>query len=145
MAQVDARQFTAIEHRRHVSHLTGVQIAHTLDGFNIHAKEPRIGGRRTGISKRGVKDHLVHIYIVIIIEPTRIVCACVQVVGCARATVALFVVVERERSLIIDGISLRTFGEVTPLAGFTIDAGLGFVCWVINIRRALTAHQIGTV
>ena len=85
MAQVKARQFCAVtEHPTHISDLAGVQILDARDGLKVfHAIKPRIGSRRAGISKQGVKDHFSDRRgpLFRIDRPTGIVAARVQVVG----------------------------------------------------------------
>ena len=62
--------------------------------------EPTEGGRRAGISERGVKDHLGHTGFGAVGEPIGLDIALVQVVGRARAAAALVVVVERQRRVL---------------------------------------------
>ena len=152
MAQVKARQFTTpTKHPPHIGHRAGVQILHTLDSLKVlHTKEPFVGGRRACIGKRGVKDHLGHRIYGVISFPTGIVFARVQVVGRARATVALGVVVERQRRVLgrVAGIGLRLIGisgEVAWVARTTVDVGIGRIRMVGIIGRALASHKTGAI
>ena len=63
VAQVKARQISTVtKHISHIGHLAGVQVLHARDGLKaLHFIKPAVGGRRAGISKRGVKDNFGHI------------------------------------------------------------------------------------
>ena len=72
--QIQARQLiAAVEHVIHACHLAGVQVLQTCNGFKVpHSGEPVEGADRAGTGKRGVKDHLLHIEISEIGNPTGI-------------------------------------------------------------------------
>ena len=72
----------------------------------------------------------------------------VQVVGRARASAALGVVVERQRGVLgrvhCVGLGTRS-SEVTRVARATVDVGIGLVHMIGIINSAHAAHQTGAI
>ena len=104
-----------------------------------------MGGRRAGISKRRVKDHIFHTGTEAVNVPSGNIAALVQVKGCTRATAALVIVVERQRRVLLRkaGIGLGLLGEVARVAGPAVDMGVSLIDVVGIVSRTHAAHQFG--
>ena len=107
-----------------------------------------MGTRRAGTSERGIKDHFGHLGMSAVSVPNRIVFTRVQVVGRARATAALGVVIERQCRVrrCVASIGLGTRGsEVAWVARAAVQVGVGRIHIIFIISRALATNQAGTV
>ena len=134
MAHIKARKLCTIrKHISHIGHLAGVQVTQARDGLEIlHIVKPHVSSLWASIGERGFKDHFGHFGFGAIGVPTGIAAVRVQIVGRARAAIALVVVVERQRLVRrrVAGIGSwrMNVGEVARVARAAVDVGVGRVC-----------------